>query len=443
VTQGSDRRGGSGILSRAMIVFFIHQNFPAQYLHIAGHLAAIPQNRIYFITQSEQNQLPRVIKLIYKPDLAASPCHPYTGAFDLAVRTGTAVAEVCRKLRQGGIVPDVIVGHAGWGETLFVKDVFPDVPLLANFEYFYHASGADVGFDPEFAPPRPDDAPRLQVRNALNRMSFAASDWGHTATAWQRSLFPAEMQRRITMLHEGVDTARVAPDPDAWLKLARENITLTGDDEIITYVARNLEPYRGFHVFMRALPEILSRRPRAQVLIAGAEGISYGDPPPQGGTWRTLLENELADRLDLKRVHFLGHVSYELYLNLLQISSVHVYLSYPFVLSWSFIEAMAAGCLIVGAATDPVLEVLRDGENGLAVDFFDTAAIADRVTEALDQPDLMRPLRVAARDTALNDFDLERCILPQWRRLIETLAAGRRPIRRAPTDGLATRRQLR
>jgi glycosyltransferase involved in cell wall biosynthesis len=427
-----------------VVLFFIHQNFPAQYLHVARHLAAKPQNRVYFITQSEHNQLPRVIKLIYKPDLPAAPgCHPYVSAFDLAVRTGVAVAEVCRKLKAGGILPDLVIGHAGWGETLFVKDVFPDVPLLANFEFFYHAAGADVGFDPEFSAPRADDAPRLQVRNALNRMSFAACDWGHTATAWQRSLFPAGMQRRITLLHEGVDTARVAPDPDAWLKLARENITLTGDDEIVTYVARHLEPYRGFHVFMRALPEILRRRPRAQVLIAGDDGVGYGDPPPVGGGYRAVMQAELAGQLDLDRVHFLGHVPYDLYLNLLQISSVHVYLSYPFVLSWSFIEALAAGCLVVGAATAPVLEVLRDGENGLTADFFDIKAISDRVDEALRYPESMRPLRAAARDTAIRDFDLESCILPQWLALIDTLAAGGTPPEQPPSDGLATHTQLR
>jgi glycosyltransferase involved in cell wall biosynthesis len=340
-------------------------------------------------------------------------------------------------------VPDLVVGHAGWGETLFVKDVYPEVPLLANFEFFYHAVGADVGFDAEFAPARPEDGPRLQVRNALNRMSFAASDWGHTATAWQRGLFPEGMQRQITLLHEGVDTARVAPDPGAWLKLAREDLVLTRDDEVVTYVARNLEPYRGFHVFMRALPEILRRRPRAQVLIAGADGISYGDPPPQGGTYRALLQAELNAHLDLSRVHFLGHVPYELYLNLLQISSVHIYLSYPFVLSWSLIEAMSAGCLILGSATEPVLEVLAEGENALTVDFFAVERIAERVVEALEHPDRLQGLREAARAAAIRDFDLERCILPQWVELIEVLAAGGRPPDQPPSDGLATRQQLR
>jgi glycosyltransferase involved in cell wall biosynthesis len=427
-----------------MIIVFIHQNFPAQYAHLALYLAKIPQNRVFFITQSAQHQLPRISKLIYASEQpATSSCHRYTEALDAAVRTGAAVAEVCRRLKLGGIVPDIVIGHAGWGETLFVKDVFPAVPVLSNFEFFYHAEGADVGFDAEFAPSRPDDASRLRVRNALNRMSFAASDWGHTATAWQRSLFPAAMQAQISILHEGVDTGSVFPDPDAWVKLAREDLLVTCHDEVITFVARNLEPYRGFHVFMRAIPEILVRRPRAHIMIAGGDGVSYGDPPPGGGSFREYLQRELGEKLDPKRVHFLGPVSYDLYLNLLQVSSVHVYLTYPFVLSWSFIEALAAGCLVIGSNTAPVLEVLEDGSNGLTVDFFGSDDLARRVDEVFEHPDRMQALRAAARATALREFDLERCILPQWVELIDELVNGETP--RAPplTLGLATRAALR
>jgi len=427
-----------------MIIVFIHQNFPAQYAHLALYLAKIPQNRVFFITQSEQNQLPRIIKLIYTTlHPASSTCHRYSEALDAAVRTGAAVAEVCRRLKDGGIVPDIVIGHAGWGETLFVKDVFPDVPVLSNFEFFYHAEGADVGFDPEFAPVRPDDPSRLKVRNAINRLSFAASDWGHTATAWQRSLFPAAMQTRLSMLHEGVDTVSVAPDPDAWVKLAREDLLVTRDDEVITFVARNLEPYRGFHVFMRAIPEILKRRPRAHILIAGGDGVSYGDPPPGGGSFREYLHKELGERVDPQRVHFLGHVSYELFLNLLQVSSVHVYLTYPFVLSWSFVEALAAGCLVIGSSTAPVLEVLKDGQNGLTVDFFGAGDLARRIDEVFEHPDRLQGLRDAARVTAVRDFDLESCILPQWVELIDDLVNGETPRVLPPVEGLATRASLR
>lgn len=427
-----------------MVVIFIHQNFPAQYVHVARHLAQDRRNRIFFITQAEHNELPGVIKLIYKPDHPPLlHCHPYTATFDVAVRTGIAVADVCRRLREQGVVPDLLVGHCGWGETLFVKNVFPGVPMLANFEYFYHPTGADVGFDSEFAPVAADDESRLQVRNSLNRLSFASCDWGHTATAWQRSLFPAAMQREISLVHEGVDTDRVRPDPQAWLKLAREGIVLSHSDEVITYVARNLEPYRGFHVFMRALPEILRRRPYAHVLIVGGDGISYGEPPARGGSYRQMLLEELGDRLDRSRVHFLGHVPHDVYVNVLQVSSVHVYFSYPFVLSWSFIEAMAAGCLVLASATAPVLEVLRDRHNGLTADFFSPSQMCDRIDEVLEHPDRMQALRDAARSTAVRDFDLRTHIMPRWLDLLTTLTDGRRPHEQPLSVGLATERRLR
>jgi glycosyltransferase involved in cell wall biosynthesis len=230
------------------------------------------------------------------------------------------------------------------------------------------------------------------------------------------------MRARMTTLHEGIDCALVRPDRRAWLRLWRQDLILTQADEIITFVARNLEPYRGFHVFMRALPTILRRRPRAHVLIVGGDGVSYGNPPPPGTTFRELLLREVGDALDMGRVHFLGQVPYDVYLNVLQVSSAHIYLTYPFVLSWSFLEAMAAGCLVVASATAPVLEVLRDGENGLAVDFFATEMICDRIDEVLDHPDRMRALRRAARATVVGKFDFRTRTLPRWLRLLDKLA---------------------
>jgi|HubBroStandDraft_1064217.scaffolds.fasta_scaffold18114_2 glycosyltransferase involved in cell wall biosynthesis len=422
-----------------MTFLFIHQNFPAQYLHLVRRLAARKEHLVYFITQTDQNEIPKVRKLLYQPVLPLfSGCHPYSASFDVAVRIGVAVADVCRSLLASGVVPDIVVGHCGWGETLFVKDVFPNVPVLSYFEFFYHCHGADVGFDPEFAPPADGDSARLQIRNAVNRLSFAASDWGHTATAWQRSLFPAAMQARISTLHEGVDTRKIKPDPAAWITLARDKIALTREDEVITYVSRNLEPYRGFHIFMRALPEILRRRPRAHALIVGGDGLSYGEPPAQGGTFREVMLAEVGGALDLERVHFLGQVPYATYLNILQVSSVHVHLTYPFVLSWSFLEAMSAGCAVVSSATAPVLEVLRDRENGLLVNFFAADEVCDRVDEVLNHPDRMQAMREASRATVVTRFDTSLVTLPRWENLLSDLIERRFPESQPPDAGLAT-----
>jgi glycosyltransferase involved in cell wall biosynthesis len=409
-----------------VIYLFIHQNFPAQYRHIVRNLANQPGNTVYFITQQNDNYLDKIRKLEYKPSRSDHRgCHPFIGEFDDAVRAGVAVADVCRVLRDDGVRPDVIVGHNGWGETLFVKDVFPDVPLLVYFEFFYHAIGVDVGFDPEFSSVFFGDPSRLRVRNAVNLMGFAAADWGHTPTAWQHSLHPDDMQRRTTVIHEGVDTEAVRPDPSAWIRLPSANIVLTKADEVITYVARSLEPYRGFHVFMRAAAKILARRPKARIIIVGNDGVSYGMQPPPRTTYRQYMLEELAGKLDLSRVHFLGQVDYSHYLKLLQVSSAHVYLTYPFVLSWSFIEALAAGCLVIGSATAPVLEVLRDRQNGLAVDFFAVDELVHLVDEVLDHPNRMQHLRNRARQTAVHSFDLKRKQLPKWRRLLTDMAEGK------------------
>ena len=410
-----------------MDYLFIHQNFPGQYVHLVSHLAAKPGNRVYFITQSDREQIAGVEKILYRPELAPrTTCHPYTASYDDAVRTGVAVMSACKSLRSRGIVPDLIVGHSGWGETLLVKDVFPDVPLLVYFEYFYQAHGADVGFDPEFSPAREDDSARLRIRNTVNRMSFEACDWGHTATEWQRSTFPIDMQARITAIHEGIDTDRIRPNPDAWLQL-QSGTVLTRRDEVVTYVARNLEPYRGFHCFMRALPEILRRRPRAHIVVVGGDDVSYGSRPPYGGSYREMLLAEVGGELDLSRVHFLGQVPRELYLNVLQISSVHLYLTYPFVLSWSTLEAMAAGCVVVASNTAPALEVVIDNVTGLLVNMFSSNDLAARIESVLQHIDGMSSIRESARALIRHAYDLQVKALPCWEKLFSQLADRRRP----------------
>lgn len=408
-----------------MNYLFIHQNFPGQYQHAVRQLAARPGNKVYFVTQPNDNTMAGVYKVIYPRDpRGLVNCHAYSAELDRGIHTGARVADACRELQNQGFRPDLIIGHSGWGETLFVKDVFPDVPLLANFEFYYHSQGVDVGFDPEFVSIF-NEPSRLRTRNGINLLAFQSADWGHSATQWQRHLYPPEMQSRISVLHEGVNTDTVRPRPDALFKLPDSRKTLSRSDEVITYVSRNLEPYRGFHMFMRALPQVLRRRKKAHVVIVGGDGVSYGAPPPPRSTFREMMLQELGTKLDLERVHFVGMLDYQEYLTLLQVSSVHVYLTYPFVLSWSFIEAMASGCLIIGSATPPVLEVLRDGKNGLAVDFFAFKQLANLIESALEQPAKMESLRNAARATAVDEFDLRRRVLPRWEALFDDLINGR------------------
>ncbi len=407
-----------------MRFLFIHQNFPGQYQHVVRHLADQPENQVVFITQGNDNEMVGVSKVVYStPRSAVGSPHIFVREFDDSVRNGFAVLEACRVLAAQGFRPDIVIGHNGWGEILFVKDVWPDVPLLGYFEFFYKAAGTDVGFDPEF-PSNWIDGPRLRVKNAINLLGLDVVDWGQTPTEWQWTQYPADRRNHISVMHEGVDTDKARPDPNAWVAIDRLGLKLTRRDEVITYVARNLEPYRGFHIVMRTIPEILRRRPNARILLVGGDEVSYGRPPPDGTKYRSLLLRELEGKIDLDRVHFLGRVPHRLFVNILQISSVHLYLTYPFVLSWSFLEAMATGCLVLGSSTPSVTEVLKDGQNGLLVDFFDQKGIADRIDAVLDHPDRMQTLRDNARQTIIERYDLRTVTLPSYLKLIDTVIAG-------------------
>lgn len=411
-----------------MNILFVHQNFPGQYKHLAPFYAANPRNRVASISERHPGRVPNfphIRHLLYETPKGSSPStHQYLRGTEAAVRRGQAVVRVALDLRRDGFVPDVICAHPGWGEALYLKDVFPEARLLNFYEFYYHANGSDVGFDPE-SQPSLDDILRTRTRNATHLLSLASADWGLSPTVWQQSQFPPAFRAMISVIHDGIDTHAVRPDPNVVLKLEKQGLELSRKDEVITFVSRNLEPYRGFHIFMRALPEILRRRLKAHVLIVGGDEVSYGKAPGEGKNWRQVMMEEVGAELDMNRVHFLGKLPYPTFLKMLQVSSAHVYLTYPFVLSWSMLEAMSSGCLVIGSRTPPVEEVIVDGENGLLVDFFSPRQVAERIDEALNNPDRMEEVRQRARRTAVERYDLKSVCLPQHLALIETLAAGR------------------
>ena len=306
-------------------------------------------------------------------------------------------------------MPDVTFAHPGWGEALFIKDIYPTTRLVNYLEYFYRMDDGDVGFDPEF-PVTVDDAPRIRIKNSTQLMSLVGCDASISPTHWQKSRYPQEYQHKIQVIHEGVDTDLLKPDPLASVDI--NGLRLEAGDEVVTYVARNLEPYRGFHTFMRALPALQAKRPNAHVLIVGAEGVSYGRRLPAGETYRQKYQSEVQAAVDWSRVHFLGQIQYERYIRVLQVSMAHVYLTYPFVLSWSMLEAMSAGCLIVGSSTPPVQEVITHGHDGLLTDFFDANALANTLADVLDKPKAFEGLRQQARETVMRRYDLKTVCLP-------------------------------
>lgn len=406
-----------------MRYLFVHQNCPGQYAHLVKHLAAQAGNEVIFLTQRRNVHLPGVRVVVYQP---ARPvhreAHHYLRGVEAGVLNAQAVARVALKLRKEGFIPDLMVGHNGWGEIWYLKEVFPKTPLLGYFEYFYQLRGGDVDFDPAHKLTA-DTGPRIRTKNLGNLLGLDAVDLGQCPTQWQKSRYPVPYHAKLEVVHEGIDTDIVIPDPKATLELPAQGLKLAAGEEIVTYVARNLEPYRGFPSFMRSLPAILAARPKAQIVIVGGDGVSYGAPRADGKNFRQAMLEELGDSLDGQRVHFLGKVPYPHFVRLLQVSAAHVYLTYPFVLSWSMLEAMSAACLIVASRTAPVEEVIRDGENGILVDFFSPEEIADRVIAALANPEEGHPLRRAARQTAMQ-YDLKRVCLPGQLRLLDQ-ALGR------------------
>ncbi|CAN5447176.1 glycosyltransferase family 4 protein [soil metagenome] len=406
-----------------MKILFVHQNFPGQYKYLAQFLGSIADNRIVFITQRQQGKLDGVEKIVYQPNRRVGEhTHRYLRDAEACVLNAQAVARVALELKKTGFVPDLIIGHNGWGEIWYLKDVFPSTPILGYFEFFYQLTGADVGFDPAY-PVNIDTGPRLRTKNAGNLLGLDLADLGQCPTGWQKSLYPIRYQSMLEVVHEGIDTNLVAPDASASLRIPDSDIELAAGQEIVTYVARNLEPYRGFPSFMRSLPEVLSHRPNAHVLVVGGDGASYGARPQGGKTFRQQMLDELGSALDLRRVHFLGRVPYATYVKILQISRVHVYLTYPFVLSWSMLEAMSAGCLVIGSKTAPVEEVIRDGENGFLVDFFAHDLLAKQISSALAAPELHSPIREKARRTVVENYDLKSVCLPRQVQLIERMIA--------------------
>jgi len=405
-----------------MKILFIHQNFPGQFKFLAPALVQQGHTVVAMTMQkTEANAWDGVRLYHYATKRGTTPnAHPWVTDFETKTIRGEACFRAALKLRAEGFTPDVIVAHHGWGESLFLKDVWPQAKLAIYCEFFYHPHGADVGFDPEFPANDEGDVCRLRLKNLNNLLHFEVADAGISPTHWQASTFPEPFCSKITVVHDGIDTKAVAPNPNVKLTL-NGKLTLSKDhDEVITFVNRNLEPYRGYHVFMRALPELLKRRPKARILIVGGDDVSYGARPTVaengGQKWKDIFAAEVRPQIsdaDWARVHFLGHIAYAHFIPLLQLSTVHVYLTYPFVLSWSLLEAMSTGCAIVASDTQPLHEAIKHNQTGRLVNFFDHAQLASQVCELLDQPEERQRLGANARAFAQQNYDLQTVCLPK------------------------------
>lgn len=409
-----------------MKILFIHQNFPGQYKHLAPLLAAQGHQCVALTLRVKEPGWWNGVRLLpYSlPDRKSQSVHPWLVDLDTKVTRGEACFHAAHKLREAGFSPDLILAHHGWGEPMFLRDVWPEARMGLYCELYHLADYPHLHFDPEFEKRDRTSALRIRMKNLNNLIHFPLADAGISPTRFQADTFPQPFREKITVSHDGIDTTLARPDPEVRLSI-EGHLDVTRADEVITFVNRNLEPYRGYHRFMRALPELLWARPNAKVLIVGGDDVSYGARPPKGQTWKQIFIDEVRARIpdaDWERVHFLGRIPYDQFLRLLQVSRVHVYLTYPFVLSWSLMEAMACEAAIVASDVAPVREVIEDDVTGRLVDFFDSDALVTQVSNLLDDAEARQRLGAAARKLICDEYELKTICLPRQLAWVKALA---------------------
>ncbi len=384
-----------------MNILFIHRSFPGQFKYLAAALTLNPNNQIVFLTEDDSNQIKGINKIIYKVKTDNDKiCNHYTKNYDTAITRAIETANQAEILKQNGFKPDIIYGFSGWGSSMLIKEVFPDVPFICYCEWFLNPEGANLGFDGN--PLGLKDRAKLRCDNAHVLTTLSLADAGIAPTQWQKNQFPKEFQDKIKVIHDGVDVGLFEPNENVEFLIKDKNIKLTRKDEIITYGTRGLEPTRGFPQFMEATAILLKKRPNAHFIIAGDDIVCYSYKTE--GTYKQQMLKKFD--IDLNRVHFVGTLDYNEYAKFLQVSSCHVYLTYPFVLSWSILDAMSAGCCIVGSNTAPVTEVIEDNHNGLLCDFFNISQLTEKIEYSLNNKESICNLRKNARDLMLNKYDL-------------------------------------
>lgn len=390
-----------------MKILFIHQNFPAQFGRLASWLAR-QGHQVVFLTRRKDLGLLGVQKVLFaEAREAAKETHRYLRPAENAVLQGQAAYRSAYALKQQGFVPDVIYGHVGFGATLFMKDLFPATPFVGYFEWYYHAHNSDADFE---QPVNADDECRIRVKNLLLLSELSACTAGVTPTYWQHRQFPTEYLSKLRVLHDGIDTDFFQPAEAGPLVLKEAGLQLPEDAELVTYVGRGMEPYRGFLQFMEAASILLRKRKKCHIVIVGEDRIAYSGKHASGKSYKEVALEKFS--FDPERLHFTGALPLKAYRSVIQASTVHVYLTYPFVLSWSLLESMSCGCTIVGSDTPPLQEVIRDGYNGLLAPFHEPKAIAQKIEHALDRPALRAELGKQARGTILERYSLEK-MLPQ------------------------------
>jgi glycosyltransferase involved in cell wall biosynthesis len=418
-----------------MHILYVQQNFPAQFGHIARHLVQKLGWRCTFVSETPGGVVEGIEKIQYRiAGGATSSTHFCSRTFENAVWHTDAVYHALRP-RYREIRPDLIVGHSGFGSTLFLAELWPNTPIVNLFEYYYlpHAPDSDMDFRRDLGWKVPQAKYlRSRCRNAMILLDLHNCDAAYTPTEFQRSRFPPEHRARIRTIFDGVDrhayhghgeALRPAPGHRHLRTIA--GVEVPPDTRVVTYVSRGFESMRGFDIFMRAARRIYQEFPDVLFLVVGTDRMAYGGDEAYVTPHKTFKEWTLAqDEFDLTKFKFLGRLAPPVLGQVLAATDLHIYLTVPFVLSWSMMDAMSCGAVVLGSATTPVQEMITDGQNGLLADLFDVEGLAKRAIEVLRDPAAYRPLGRAAEALITERYSLE-AVLPQMLGMYDQAIAAR------------------
>lgn len=401
-----------------MHILFVHQNFPAQFGHVASYLATYRGVRCSFVSEKPAGTFGGIECIQYQiRGGATASTHYCSRTFENAVWHTHAVFEALRS--RPDIRPDLVVGHSGFGSTLYLRELY-DCPIINYFEFYYHVTGTDMDFRPDFPVPEIDRL-RAKTRNAMLLLDLENCDIGYSPTAWQKQLFPERYADKVKVIFDGIDTSFWRRSEEGPREI--EGVAIPPETRVLTYVARGMESMRGFDIFMKAAKRICEQRSDVIVLIAGEDRICYGgDQKVIGGeSFKEWVLRQ--DNYDLSRIRFLGRIAPQSLVRLFSLSDLHIYLTVPFVLSWSMMDALACGATVLGSDTPPVREMIRHGVNGLLVDFFDVDKLVETALQVLDKPRDYRALGAAGMDMIRSQYSLDVC-LPRMEALYHYAVQG-------------------
>lgn len=402
-----------------MHILFVHQNFPAQFGHVARHLARTKGWTCSFVSKTPAGEVEGIRKIEYRTEGGArESTHYCSRTFENAVWHAHGVYEACKA--QPWLRPDLIVGHSGFGSTVFLPELYPAAPVVNYFEYYYHSHGSDIDFRPEY-PARELDFLRARARNAMLLLDLENCRRAYSPTRFQQGLFPAAYRSKIDVIFDGIETDIFRPLEAKPRQIAGRSIPAS--TRVVTYVSRGFESMRGFDVFMKVARQIYEQYPDVLFVCVGSDRVCYGGDE-RHIRHRTYREHVLAqDQYDLSKFLFTGLVGVRELVEIFNLSDLHIYLTVPFVLSWSMMDALACGCTVLASDTAPVREMIVDGRNGLLVPFGDVERLAERAVEVLRDPAEFRHLGRVAVEHIRRDYAID-VTLPQMVRLFEQAVEG-------------------